>query len=103
MFVVRIEMKVQPEQLGAFREYAGADGLEARKLPGCVDYTFCEEIGNPSRVLLYEEWSSRAQFEAYRASSVFLATGPRLRSMLAAPPKSAYYESDDVSAARAVR
>src|SRR5262249_17778783 len=103
MFVVRIEMKLRPEQRNAFQDYVRIDGLEARKLPGCVDYSFCEDVGNPLRVLLYEEWSTREQFDAYRASTVFSASGPRLRSMSAEPPKSAYYEADNVFEACAVR
>jgi quinol monooxygenase YgiN len=102
MFVVRIEMKVRPEERDTFRDFVTADGLSARNLAGCIDYSFCEEVGNPQRVLLYEEWATREEFEAYRASSAFLSTGARLRPLLAEPPKSAYYESEDVFSACAI-
>lgn len=102
MFVVRIEMKLRPEARDRFHDFVTADGLQARSLPGCMDYSFCEEVGNPSRVLLYEEWTTRAEFEAYRASSVFSSTGASLRPLLAEPPKSAYYDSDDVFSACAI-
>jgi quinol monooxygenase YgiN len=103
MFVVRVSLKIQSSHGEAFRAYAASEGLEPRKLPGCVEYSFCEDLAEPLRVLLYEEWASRPEFEAYKASSFFAATGTRLRGMLAEPPRSAYYESDDVFAACALR
>jgi hypothetical protein len=39
----------------------------------------------------------------YRDSPVFKEAGAQLRPMLEEPPRSAYYESDDVFAACAVR
>lgn len=102
MFIVRIDLDVRPEHRDALRAVAAEDGPTARGLPGCVDYTFCEDVLRPERVLLYEEWRSRAEFEAYRASLVFTQMGARLRPLLNAPPKSAYYESDDVFAQCAV-
>jgi quinol monooxygenase YgiN len=96
MFVVRIDLKIRTEQRAAFRAYAGADGLRPRSFAGCVDYTFCEDLSEPTRVLLYEEWTTRDLFEVYKASDFFHATGARLREMLQEPPRSAYYESDDI-------
>jgi quinol monooxygenase YgiN len=103
MFIARINLKLRAGQRAAFRDYAGAEGLQARTLAGCVDYSFFEDVGDPTRVLLYEEWASRKQFEAYKASPVFEAAGARLRPLLEEPPKSAYYESEDVYASCALR
>ena len=103
MFIVRIDLKIAEAARAAFRDYARSGGRDAYALPGCRDYSFCEDLADPTRVLLYEEWATREHFEAYRASTIFEAIGARLRPMLAAPPKSAYYESDDVFASCAVR
>lgn len=96
MFIARVELEIKPSEQDAFRAYASSDALEVRDLPGCVRYRFTEDVSEPSHVLLYEEWSSRAAFEAYKASPLFAAAGAKLRPMLSAPPTSAYYESDDV-------
>lgn len=103
MFVARVTLKVQNDKMESFRRFAKAEGLDARRLSGCVEYAFCEDIAEPARVLLYEEWESRAAFEAYRSSPAFTASGATLMPLLAEPPKSSYYESDDVFSACAVQ
>ncbi len=103
MFVVRIDLKLRAEKRSAFHEYVRVEGRRARELDGCLDYSFCEDLDDPTRVILYEEWSSRAQFEAYRSSALFAATGARLRPMLAQGPDSAYYESENLFTTCAVR
>jgi quinol monooxygenase YgiN len=103
MFIARIALKIKDQQRDAFRRFAAADGRAARALEGCVDYCFCEDVADPARVLLYEEWVTRDAFESYKASPVFEAAAARLQPMLAEVPKSAYYESDDLFRACAVR
>ena len=103
MFVARIDLRIRPESRHAFHEYARSGVEDARALDGCVDYSFCEDVNDPTRIILYEEWRSRADFEAYKSSALFEATGARLRPMLAKAPSSAYYESDDLFATCAVR
>jgi quinol monooxygenase YgiN len=103
MFIARIALVIKDEQRDTFRSFAAVDGRAARALEGCVDYCFCEDVADPGRVLLYEEWATREAFEAYKASPVFDAGATRLRPMLASAPVSAYYESDDLFDACAVR
>jgi quinol monooxygenase YgiN len=102
MFIARVTLTIQDRQRDEFRRFASAEALEARALAGCVEYAFCEDVADPSRVLLYEEWSSRDAFEAYKKSALFEASGARLMPMLAGAPKSSYYESDDLFGACAV-
>lgn len=72
-------------------------------MEGCVAYAFLEDVGDANSVMLYEEWASRDAFDAYKASPAFVAAGAKLRPMLAEPPKSAYYESEDLFTSCAVR
>jgi quinol monooxygenase YgiN len=103
MFIARIELRITAGQRDDFRKYAASEGLAARELTGCVDFAFCEYIGDPDRVLLYEEWSTREAFDAYKGSAMFAASGARLMPMLAEAPKSAYYESENIFDRCAVR
>lgn len=96
MFIARIVLEIQEPHREAFRRFANGEALAARALDGCVEYAFAEDVADPTRVFLYEEWSSKAAFEAYKQSPVFAASGANLRPLLAAPPKSAYYESENV-------
>ncbi|MEO8876857.1 MAG: putative quinol monooxygenase [Polyangiaceae bacterium] len=98
MFVVRVQLKIRENQRERLRAYVTSETAAARSLPGCEEYAFCEDISDPLRVLLYEEWATRSEFEAYKASAIFAASGAALGPMLAEPPRSAYYESEDVFA-----
>jgi quinol monooxygenase YgiN len=103
MFIARVTLQIRPSHRGSFRAYAAEECKQARALPGCVEYAFCEDVADPARVLLYEEWASREQFEVYRASPLFAQAGAHLGPMLESPPRSAYYESEDVFTACAMR
>jgi quinol monooxygenase YgiN len=103
MFIARVTLRIRPSEQAGFSAYALEESRQARDLPGCVEYAFYADVGDPARVLLYEEWANREQFEAYRQSSLFKAAGAHLVPMLAEPPRSAYYESEDLFAACAVR
>ena len=96
MFVVCVTLTLQANHRDSFRDYAGREGLQARNMPGCVEYSFCEDVADPLRVLLYEEWATREDFEEYKSSPFFSATNQRLKALLCAPPKSAYYVAEDV-------
>jgi len=102
MFIARIELAIKPSERSAFRAYVAEEAPLVRALAGCVRYRFSEDVTEPSHVLLYEEWASRAEFEAYKSSPLFTGAGATLGPMLAAPPSSAYYESDDVFTSCAV-
>jgi quinol monooxygenase YgiN len=103
MFIARVTLRIRASDRLGFRAYAVEESRRARDLPGCVEYAFFEDVSDAARVLLYEEWANRESFEAYRDSSLFKEAGAHLRPMLEEPPKSAYYESEDVFAACAVR
>lgn len=91
MFIARISLVVTDRD--ALRAFAGAEVAAARALPGCVDYRFCEDVTSPNRILLYEEWTDRDSFEAYKSSPLFAKAGAAIRPLLAEPPQSAYYDS----------
>ena len=103
MFIARVALQIQSSHQTAFRSFATSEGKAARALPGCVEYRFCEDVADPTQILLYEEWADRAAFEAYKASKLFTDAGTVLGPMLAAAPRSAYYEADDIFESCAVR
>jgi quinol monooxygenase YgiN len=97
MFVVRVKLRVKPEVLGSFRQHAEQESHEVpQRFEGCHAYAFHGQVADDEAFLLYEEWSSRESFEAYRTSDYFGSVGSRLRPMLSAPPDSAYYTAERV-------
>lgn len=66
---------------GALMEMEKASRAEK----GCYDYTFCQEIGDPSRLRIVELWESMDALRAHFATPHMT----RFREALAgAPPKS---------------
>ena len=68
MVIVAGHLIVDPEQ----RESYLADCLgvvdEARKAPGCLDFTIAADLVDPGRIDVFERWESQADVEAFRGS-----------------------------------
>ncbi len=63
------------------------------KFDGCQFYVVSVDQNDPYHVLIAEEWSDRACFDAYQQSEYFAETLETLKACLASPPNSAYYDS----------
>lgn len=97
MFVVRVALRVKPEVIASFQLHAEQESREVpQRFEGCQRYAFHARVADAEAFLLYEEWSSRESFEAYRTSDYFNSVGARLRPMLSAAPDSAYYSAERV-------
>lgn len=96
MIVVRVAFQVEEGSLSSFREHAKQEGVAARAQPGCAEYSFFEDVAQPGRVLLYEEWESQAAFDAYKASSAFADNAKVLFPLIVGKPSSAYYQAERV-------
>ena len=66
------------------------------KFTGCEFYVVSVDTRNDHHVLLTEEWADREAFDAYQRSDYFAETLETLKSCLAAPPNSAYFDSTQV-------
>lgn len=97
MFVVRVALRIKPEMIESFQLQADQESREVpQRFDGCHRYAFYRQVAEADAFLLYEEWSSRESFQAYRTSDYFESVGSRLRPMLSAPPDSAYYAAERV-------
>ena len=63
---------------------------------GCELFVVSVEPAGAGRVVLAEEWQSKADFERYAGSDQFAATMAAVGPLLAGPPDSAYYEADRI-------
>ena len=95
--VVRIQVQVKPDQVSAFSDYVAKEAVQARAMQGCERYEVFRAAGaNSDTFLFYEEWSSQADFDAYRASPLLKQSFQVLGPMMAAPPDSAYYAANPI-------
>ena len=93
MVIIRVRLKVEPEQRDALVERMEEESQAVRAMEGCVAYDLFKHTQSEA-FLLYEEWRDRASFEAYKASEAFGQLSGALRPLLAGKPNSAYYEGE---------
>ncbi|MEM9131745.1 MAG: antibiotic biosynthesis monooxygenase family protein [Actinomycetota bacterium] len=63
---------------------------------GCELFVVSVDTADPNVVMIAEEWASKEHFEAYTGSAHFAEIMGAAAPTLAAPPDSAYYESERV-------
>ncbi len=71
---IHATFKVDPRDVGKFKQLIGANMLIAAKQPGCQYYAFAQDVIDGSLFHLSEGWSDRAALNAYNASAMFQAT-----------------------------
>ncbi|WP_206454706.1 putative quinol monooxygenase [Aurantimonas marina] len=59
MIIVAGTQRLHPADLEALRETANATIAATRAEPGCLVYSFAQDLTEPGLVRIYEEWESR--------------------------------------------
>ena len=75
MIIVAGTVEFDPAQRGAALAAASQLFAATRAQPGCLDYVWCADPSNESRVYVYERWRDTPTFAAHLA-------GPCYRGML---------------------
>ena len=96
MIVIRVNVKIKPEETENFKEFLQQEMKDVKQFSGCEHFHLYEDIYNPNAFLLYEEWQTLADFDAYRQSDFFKQNGEKLFPMMAQPPDSSYYQATAV-------
>jgi quinol monooxygenase YgiN len=65
MIVVAGTIRVAPEKMDALRPHAEAVIAATRAEPGCLAYSFAEDLAEPGLIRIYEEWRSLQDLEAH--------------------------------------
>jgi len=66
--IVAGHLTVDPEQRASYVAGCVSVVKQARKAAGCLDYSVTADLIDPSRVNIFERWSSQAAVEAFRGS-----------------------------------
>ncbi|HEX2255532.1 MAG TPA: putative quinol monooxygenase [Afifellaceae bacterium] len=69
MIVVAGTFRVPPEKLEALRPHAQAVIAATRGEPGCIAYSFAEDLADPGLIRIYEEWRSLDDLQAHAKSA----------------------------------
>lgn len=68
MVIVAGYLVVEPMQRDAYLVGCRAIVQQARRTPGCLDFTISADLLDPSRIDIFERWESRAALDAFRGS-----------------------------------
>ena len=72
MYIVTVEMRVEPEFAAAFREHMIANARASREREsGCLQFDVCSDPAQPDCTFLYEVYADRAAFDVHLATEHF--------------------------------
>ena len=93
MVVIRVKVEVGAENRMVFLENSNNEVPKARQFAGCLNYGWYQELGQEGSFLLYQEWDTQANFDAFRTSAFFKANGDRVFPLLLGKPETAYFDA----------
>ena len=67
MLVVTGIIEIDEGSVEAARALAGPMGTASRAEPGCHAYAFYQDLEDPTRIRIYEEWEDQAALDAHFA------------------------------------
>ena len=70
-FVLLVNIRIKPENVGAFMQRCNENAREARKEPGCRQFEVLVDPKDPTRVVLFEVYDDEKAFEAHQATPHF--------------------------------
>ena len=94
MIVLRVKVQVKPENKTKFVDVMKESIDISSKMKGCVQFGLYEDVVDENAFMLYEEWATRADADAYRNSEHFAESGKVLFPLMAGDPDSAYYQAE---------
>lgn len=80
MVIVAGHLIVDPEQREPYLADCVSVVEEARKAPGCLDFTIAADLVDPGRINVFERWESQADLEAFRGSGPSEGQGAAMMS-----------------------
>lgn len=68
MVIVAGHLIVDPAQRESYLADCVSVVEEARKAPGCLDFTIAADLVDPGRIDVFERWESQADVKVFRGS-----------------------------------
>jgi quinol monooxygenase YgiN len=68
MVIVAGHIVVAPDQRGPYLANCVSVVEQARRSPGCLDFTIAADLVDAGRINIFERWESQAAVEAFRGS-----------------------------------
>lgn len=93
MIVIRVELQAKSDKQQDLVQYMDKSMDVSRQFNGCAKFNLYQDSQQEDTFLLYEEWETKADFDAFCASEHFQKSGKDLAPMLAGKPDSIYFDA----------
>ena len=68
MVIVAGHLIVDPQQRQSYLADCASVVEQARRAPGCLDFSITADLLDPGRIAIFERWESQAAVETFRGS-----------------------------------
>ena len=83
-YAVTVTFAIHPGQMDDFMTHILHNARSSlRDEPGCKQFDVCTDPSHPNTVFLYEVYDDLAAFEAHQQMPHYLATGPKVKDLVA--------------------
>jgi (4S)-4-hydroxy-5-phosphonooxypentane-2,3-dione isomerase len=89
-FVLVVNIRIKPENVGAFMKQLNENAAAARKEPGCRQFDVLVDPKDKTKVMLYEIYDDEKAFEAHQQTAHFKKYVAEAVPMLAARERSVW-------------
>ena len=72
MITVIVRITVKKEMLSGYQEIVSLLSRKFRGRPGCISYTFHQNINRPTDFVLHEQWESQSDLDSHYDALVAL-------------------------------
>lgn len=93
MIVIRVSLTIKPDARAAFLQALTEIIPAGRAFAGCERYCFYEDVEQENAFLLYHEWTTAADAEAYGLSGHRQQVAETLAPLFATAPITVFYEA----------
>ena len=70
-FALQVDIRIKPENVGAFMEKLARNAADARGEPGCRQFDVLVDPADATHVMLYEVYDDERAFEAHQQTPHF--------------------------------
>ena len=96
MILVTVRSQYQVDQIENALSFLREIVLEASALEGYESQQICILDQNPATILIFQRWSNRTSFEAYRQSAFFARLSAKLKPLMTGAPQTIIYDATQV-------
>ena len=94
--VLQVNIRIKPENVGAFMKQLNENAAAARKEPGCRQFDVLVDPKDRTKVMLYEVYDDEKAFEAHQQTAHFKKYLAEAVSLLASRERQVFTKAENL-------